>query len=114
MLLLVKALLFLGKSRRGRKLLFTAGLLAAESARSDPRTALGPGQAGPARRPLAPELLHVRVRLPPVRGLLAHARAVARRGLRDCVAHSGACARAGHQDRAGTLSRAHEAVLRPG
>jgi hypothetical protein len=35
MLVLVKALLFLGKSRRGRKLLFTAGLLAAEVARSE-------------------------------------------------------------------------------
>jgi hypothetical protein len=35
MLFLVKALLFLGKSRRGRKLLLTAGLLAAELAQSE-------------------------------------------------------------------------------
>ena len=57
------------------------------SVREVARRKLRPGQASPGGRPLAPEPLDLGVRLPPVRGLLLHARAVARRELGHGVAH---------------------------
>ena len=74
---------------------------------------LGPGQATPVRRLLSPKPLDCRVRLPPVGGLLRHARAVARRELRHRVVHSRARARTDHHDHARPFAGAHEGVLGP-